>query len=249
MNFGQNPFVPRKKADILIVDGSSKQSIVSLKERGIRVVPTIKCNDVYDAIAYHPDIVVHPINYKTLIVAPNVFDYYNEALKDTGITLLKGEKNVEEKYPENIAYNVARISNYAIHNFKYTDEKLKYYLTKEGLDLINVNQGYSKCSVCIVGEKAMITSDISIHKALAKSDIDILLIDQGYIELPGLDYGFIGGSTGLLSEKEILFTGKYNHHPNKQEVNKFLKKNGVQPIFLNEEKIIDIGSIIPLNCN
>jgi len=249
MNDGQNPFIPKKEADILIVDGRAKKIIENLEKKNFKIIPTIECNELYEAISYHPDIVIHPINHNMVIVAPNVYDYYKNMLKNTGLKIIKGEKFLENKYPHNIAYNVARVSNYAIHNFKYTDEKLKYYLKKEGIELINTKQGYSKCSVANVGENSIITSDKSIDSATSKYGIDVLLIKPGHIELPTLDYGFIGGSTGLINQKKILFTGNYEEHPSKNHIDDFLKKNGIKPIFISNEKIIDLGSIIPLNCN
>ncbi|MTI49530.1 MAG: hypothetical protein FH761_16985 [Firmicutes bacterium] len=245
----QNPFIPKGKADLFVVDGRAKEIISELERMNTKVISTIRCPKLYDAISYHPDIVMHPISHKKIIVAPEVYEYYKEKLKKYGFEILKGEKKLKEKYPNNIAYNVARIFNYAIHNFKYTDEKLKFYLKKEGIELVNVKQGYTKCSVSIVGEKAIMTSDISIYKTLGKLGIDTLLIEQGYIELPGINYGFIGGSTGLLSDKELLFTGRYDDHPSRNNINNFLKKNQVMANIITSEKIIDLGSIIPLNCN
>ncbi len=243
---GQNPFIPKGKANLLIVDGRAKGIIENLKALKIEVIPTNRCKEVYEAISYHPDIVLHPVTHDTIIVAPNVFYYYKEIFRGTNIKVIEGEKRLGNEYPHNVAYNVARISEYAIHNFKYTDEKLKFYLEKLGLTFINVKQGYSKCSTAIINNKAVITSDPSIYKALMKINVDILLIEQGYIDLPGLNHGFIGGATGLLSPMDILFTGKYDNHPDKQKINRFIQKHGLTPIFLKNEKIIDLGSIIPL---
>jgi hypothetical protein len=242
-----NPFAPIERADAVIIDGRVRnETVKKLNSMGIQVIKTIKCDDVYEAISYHPDICIHPIDNSTLVVAPNVFEYYSYIFKNTSIKLIKGEKVLKSNYPYNVAYNVARVSRYAIHNFRYTDEKLLYYLKKKGIELINVKQGYSKCSVSIVNNNAMMTSDPSIFKRCSGYDIDILFIDAGYIELPGFDYGFIGGATGCISKNEFLFTGEYNNHPSRDKINQFLSKYGKKPIILSSKKIIDIGSIIPL---
>ncbi|KPU26663.1 hypothetical protein TR13x_09230 [Caloranaerobacter sp. TR13] len=246
----KNPFIPIQKAKAVIIDGSVSEKVINtLTELDIHVIKTVKCEEVYDAISYHPDIVIHPIDYQTLIIAPNVYDYYKDMLKNTHLKLIKGERKLKRNYPENIAYNVARVSRYAIHNFKYTDEKLKYYLEKLGIEFINVKQGYSKCSTCIVSDNAIITSDPSIYKECNKYSIDTLFINSGYIDLPGLDYGFIGGATGFISDIQLAFTGEYQHHPNFLDINVFLKKYGKKPVILSNKKIIDIGSIIPLVYN
>lgn len=246
----KNPFIPIRKAKAVIVDGRVSENILNtLTKFDIRVIKTIKCEELYDSISYHPDVVIHPIDYQTLIIAPNVYGYYKDMLKSTPLKLIKGERKLKRNYPENIAYNVARVSRYAIHNFKYTDEKLKYYLEKLGIEFINVKQGYSKCSICIVSDNAIITSDPSIYKECMKYSIDTLFINSGYIDLPGLDYGFIGGATGFISDIQLAFSGKYQHHPNSIDIDDFLKKYGKKPVILSNQKIIDIGSIIPLVYN
>ncbi len=243
----KNPFVPLNKANIAIIDGRASHKIKdNLSKYGVRVIETCKCEELYDSISYHPDIVLHPVNHKTVVVAPNVYDYYKDILPFYGIKIIMGEKELSRNYPENIAYNVARISRYAIHNTKNTDEKLKFYIEKEGIEFINVKQGYSKCSLAVIGEDVCITSDLSIHKELEKYAMDVLLIDEGYIELPGLNYGFIGGATGMLSKYELLLSGTLIDHPNSNKINEFLKKFKIKPIYLSNERILDIGSIITL---
>jgi len=242
-----NPFIPIKKANIAIVDGRIDDEIENnLKSLGLKVIKTIKCEEVHESIAYHPDIVLHPIDYDTLVVAPNVFEYYKDKLKKMGIKLIKGERFLGREYPEDIAYNVGRLSNIAVHNFKYTDEVLKFYLKKQNLSLIDVKQGYSKCSLAIVNERAAITADIPIYKKLRSLGFDILLIEPGYISLEGQKYGFIGGTNGSLSNNESIISGVIDNHPNKNEILNFFKKNKVKLIFLSKKPILDIGTIITL---
>ena len=136
----------------------------------------------------------------------------------------------------------------AIHNFKYTDEKLKYYLKKENVEFIHVNQGYAKCSMAIIGENSVITADYPIYIKLTKLGIDVLLVQPGYIELEGHTYGFIGGATGNLSKKDIMFSGKFDKHPDKEKVLNFLKKYKKRIVWLSNKKIMDIGTIISLYC-
>jgi len=245
-----NPFIPIHKSDIAIVDGRVSQEILcNLKKLNLEVILTCKCEELYEAISYHPDIVLHPINRNTLIVAPNVYDYYCDVLSHTGINLIKGEKKLERNYPNNVAYNVARVGDYMLHNLKYTDEKLKFYLHKENVEFINVKQGYTKCSISIINNKAIITSDPSIYKESIKLNLDTLFIDKGFIELPGLEYGFIGGATGLLSPNKLMITGSFDDHPDKNKINLFMEKYGVSPIILSNKKIIDMGSIITFTYN
>lgn len=246
----RNPFIPIEFANVVIVDGRIYDSSYEVfNKMNIKVIPTIACKEVQEPISYHPDIVLHPINHNTLIVAPNVFEYYFDNLSKLGIKIIPGEKKLDKEYPGDIAYNVGRIHNFAIHNFKYTDEKLKYYLKKENVEFINVKQGYSKCSIAIVDKKAIITSDYPIYEKLIALGIDVLLIKPGYIRLDGYDYGFIGGTCGNLSKSNIVFSGKFSKHPDEEKITKFLKKYNKKVVWLRDEEALDVGTIISLNCH
>lgn len=243
----ENPFIPRFKGEIAIVDGRvNKDIITALKKEGLEIIKTIKCNKVEASISYHPDIVIHPVNHDTIVVEPSVFEYYYKKISKFGIKVLKGEKDLTSKYPEDIAYNVARLKGIAIHNFKYTDNKLLGFFQDMGLKRINIKQGYSKCSMMIVDEKSAITSDIPMYNRLKEIGYDMLLIEQGHIDLPGQPYGFIGGCSGNLSKDKILLSGKLEKHPNKEEIFKFIEKKRKQIIFLSRANIVDIGTIIIL---
>jgi hypothetical protein len=108
---------------------------------------------------------------------------------------------------------------------------------------INVKQGYTKCSTCVVTNQAVITSDTSIAKSLSLEKIDVLLIPPGDIILPGMNYGFIGGATGLVENDVLAFYGHLDHYLYGKDVLSFLKKHKVEPMFLRNGKLIDRGSI------
>ncbi len=245
-----NPFIPIKEADTVIVAGNSDPEIIeSLKKLKLNIVPTIKSLEVDESIAYHPDIVIHPVNHSTLVIEPNVFDYYKEGLKNTNLKLIKGEKKLGVKYPDDIAYNIGRMKNIAIHNFDHTDGVLKFYLKKEGLDLIHVKQGYTKCSMAIVDDTSAITADKAIYKVLKEKGYSVLLIEPGYIRLENQKYGFIGGATGNLSKDIILLSGTLNDHPDKENIFEFFKSKNKTIKFLSNKNIVDVGTIISLKCN
>lgn len=244
-----NPFIPIKEADTVIVAGDADEQIItSLKKLKLNIIPTIKCLDVHDSISYHPDIVIHPINHNTLVIAPNVFDYYREALKGTNLKLIMGEKKLGVKYPDDIAYNIGRMHGSAIHNFAYSDELLKFYLKKQGLDFIDVKQGYSKCSLAIVDERSAITPDKPIYNVLSQRGYDVLLVEAGYVDLKHQNYGFIGGATGNYSKDIVFLSGILDGHRDKDYILRFIKNKNKIIHFLSKENIVDIGTIISLNC-
>lgn len=244
-----NPFIPLNPADIVIIDGRVGQEMINnLKKMNIKtIIPTIKCREVEESISYHPDIVIHPIDHNTLVISPSVFDYYDKKLKGLGIKIIKGNTYLGRNYPSDIAYNVGRVGNIALHKILHTDKIVKNHLKSENIKLVNIKQGYSKCAIAIVDFNSAITSDKTIYNCLLGLGFDALLISAGHIILKGQKYGFIGGATGNFDRDTMLFSGSLDEHPDKNKIKNFIKQKGIEIIYLSKEKLIDIGTIICLN--
>lgn len=242
--------------DSFIVDGYLSTALVdkritsnmkkSLNLKNIKIVETAPCSNTYDAIKYHPDISICKLNDNNIIVAPNVYEYYKKVLGDYNFNVIKGNSFIDSKYPNNIQYNVCIFGKYAMHNFKYTDKEILNYLDKNNYIKINIKQGYSKCSTCIVNENSIITSDEGIYNTVKQYGIDCLLIENGHIDLFELNYGFIGGCSGLISSNELAFYGDITKHPDYDRILNFVNSKNIKIICLSDEKLLDLGSIIPL---
>ena len=133
-----------------------------------------------------------------------------------------------------------------MQDFESQKNGINRYIEKNNIKKINVNQGYSKCSICIVDENSIITSDNGIYNECIKHNIDCLLIRQGYIDLFNMDYGFIGGCSGLLCNDELSFYGDIKKHPDYKKILHFVKSKNKKIISLSDENLLDLGSIIPL---
>lgn len=162
-----------------------------------------------------------------------------------------------ENYPGNIRYNAICTGKYFIHNLKYTDPELIRHARQwhsatrrptedetDTLIFIHVSQGYTRCCCLPVDDSSFITSDMGIAKALVAANADVLLIEKGYILLPGFDYGFIGGCAGHFVNRIILFNGDLSHHPDYLQIDAFLRERHVTPIFFQNYPLMDIGSIL-----
>lgn len=243
-----NPFISQGKISHVIVDGRISGEIMNnFAEMGIHIVKTPCCKELYPQIAGHPDILLHPVTKKDFVVAPNVFTYMEKVLLPLGYNVIPGEKVLSRNYPDNIAYNVARISNFALHHTRFTDPVLRNLLEENEIPLIHIKQGYSKCAVCVIADQAVITADRGIAKAVEKIGIEVLLITPGYIVLPDMEYGFIGGSTGFVGNNKLAFYGRIDKHPDSRRMIDFLLAHRVEPISLSNGMLEDFGSIIPLN--
>ncbi|WP_243120262.1 DUF6873 family GME fold protein [Caloramator sp. E03] len=246
-NYVKIPNLPENNISLAIVDGRIPSDIErELYKMNIRLIKTKKVQSLYEAISYHPDIMVHHLGGKDIIVAPNIDNSLVYQLENEGFNIIIGKSILYTKYPYDIYYNAARIGKYLVCNERFTDEILLHEIYKRGVKVINVKQGYSKCSICIVDSNSVITFDKGIKKELDKYNINTLLITPGHIKLFNLNYGFIGGSCGNLSKDKIAFFGNLKLHPDHEEIYSFVKKYGRKVINLSENIIIDLGTLIPL---
>lgn len=241
-----DPNLPKGKVSLVVVDGRIPKEIErAFFELNIRIIKTERIL-TYDAISYHPDIMMHHLGEEKIIVAPNISEKVVYNLENEGFKIIPGKKEVKEKYPEDVYYNVARVGNLAICNIKYTDDILLEEFYKQGVKIIDVKQGYSKCSISIVNENTIITSDKGIYKKVTKEGINCLLIKPGYVVLEGLNFGFIGGATGLIGKDNLAFYGSLDYHPEGDSIKNFLSKYNIKWQYLYEGPLLDFGTIVPL---
>lgn len=216
--------------------------INSLKKLNYDVIKIPKDNNLYEAINGHTDIQLNIINKHTLIVNKNINLSFKELLKTKNINFIESDSTLSSKYPNNISLNAYITDNYLVHNLKFTDKKiLEYSKNKKN---INVNQGYTKCSILPLREKAIITNDAGIYNTLKSENFDILLLPFGDIELSGFNYGFIGGVGGMISNDSMAFFGSLDNYTFGNEVKNFLYKYDIKPIYLSNTKLIDRGSLL-----
>ena len=226
---------------------ATNEELVNLSKLNMNPILIPKCNEVYEAIDGHPDIQVNVIKNKSsnqIIVQKNISAYFKEMLKSNNINYIVSKSSLSHTYPKDIILNSLILENYFIHNLKYTDENLlKSQISKVS---INVPQGYTKCSVLPVRDNVLITSDNGIYEALKNYNFHILLIPPGDILLPSLNYGFIGGVGGMISNDRIAFFGDLDSYKWGNEIKKFLYKYDVLPIALRKGKLIDRGSLLTI---
>ena len=218
-----------------------------LRNLGFEIIEIEKNDELYSEISSHVDISCLKIN-NNLIVNLYQFDIINEKLKNE-INLFKGNSRLEKNYPNDIAYNVAIVGNNAIHNFKYTDKKALEILKREKFNLIQVNQGYTNCSIAIIDENSIITTDKGIYNSLKDYDFDILFMED-FLDiklLNGNNYsiktGFIGGAISRI-ENNIFITGDLNKIDKDNKIRKFIANKGLKIIEFEGIDVIDYGGII-----
>lgn len=161
-----------------------------------------------------------------------------------GNTIFHGNpERLSSGYPGDSIYNGCSTGKFFIHNFKITYPGLLALAEKEDHIMVDVAQGYAKCSCVVVDEDSVITADKGIEKAAKKAGMDILLIGSGHVALEGYKYGFLGGASGRVGN-EIIFNGDLSAHPDYREIRRFIEERGLKTVYFPEYPLTDIGSLI-----
>lgn len=225
---------------------TSNEEIKSLKNLNIDIIKIPCNNNLYPAINGHVDIQLNILSAdtKTVIINKNIDNNFKKLLEQKKINFINSFNSLNKNYPENVYLNACITKDYLIHNLNFTDKEILYYCKDK--KQIHIKQGYSKCSILPLREKVVITSDMGIYKTLIKEDFDVLLVPFGDIELPGLNYGFIGGVGGMISSNAIAFFGSLEKYAFCDKVKEFLYKYDIEPIYLRNSKLFDRGSLLVL---
>jgi len=241
------PNLPTDNVNTVIVSGEYSYIIRELRNLGVNSITTSPNNLLPIPERYHADM---QCSYycagKIAISSYSCNSIFVKNLTKIGLKITKLEVNLNNKYPNNVWFNHLVLNNKIICNKKYTPSQILEYCSDNSKKIINVNQGYTKCSTAVVSDNAIITSDTGIATACKKYGLDVLKIRCGYILLPYYNYGFIGGCCGKLSDCTLAFTGKIKQHPDYNNIKSFLLNHQINILELSNKPLLDIGSILPL---
>lgn len=220
-----------------------------LKELGYRLIEINSNKKLYPEISSHTDIFCTKIK-NNLIIETSQYDLIKNNIINE-IDVIKGNSIVENNYPQDIKYNVCILGKYAIHNFNYTDSRIKEILQKEKYNLINVKQGYTKCSIAVIDENSIIISDKGLYEELKQYNFDILflnyklnikLLNEGKFSSMN---GFVGGAISRIGDN-IFISGNLNEIDRKNEIRNFIQKRNLHIISFKDLDVIDYGGIIEI---
>ncbi len=228
----------------VILDKSADNEIFQiLRQLNIDYYKSCSLDFLYSPVNTHPDMQIHFTSCNTAVVAPSAYNHYAQILPDN-IKLIKGSKDPDCTYPGDCAYNVAKLGKKVIGNLRYTDTKIKEIYASQGYTFINVNQGYTKCNLCVVDENSAITEDEGLYRTLSSNGIDILKISPGTVGLKGFANGFLGGASGIISHKKLAFCGNLKKNSVAEQIYSFVKSKSVDIICLSSTDLMDFGSIL-----
>jgi hypothetical protein len=240
-----HPNLPQNSVNTVLIGEKHSYLSESLGNLGITAILVGKNCAVSPMIGDHPDISVFHAGGNHLIISETAVIDTNRLIQ-LGFHVQTANKPASPKYPDEVSLNACLVGNRLFHKVSLSDKNITAQAYKNKWRLINVNQGYTKCSICVLDQNHIITADMGIHKAAQQSGLNSLLISSGQIELDGYHAGFIGGACGKIAKDKIAFTGTLKYHKDENKINDYIRSLGIKSIYLTDEPCFDIGSIIPL---
>ena len=212
------------------VSEDAEQGLVSwLREQGCTFISFRTEGIVAEPVSNHPDMFICRMGYSD----------------DAQLVICSEEKrkSLGKVYPQDIPYNAACTGRFFIHNLRFTAPELIETAGNLGMKMIDIRQGYAKCSIVIVDENSIITYDHGIAEKCRSCGMDVLEIRPGHVLLPGYDTGFIGGTSGRIGNT-IVFNGNLAEHPDFCAIKAFIEGKGLTLKWFEDWPLTDIGSII-----
>ena len=221
-----------------------------ISRNGYKVIEVNYPGQVSEPVSTHPDIFMCKIEFSNI---SNNSRFFCGDIKKLG-----------KKYPDEAIYNACATGKYFVHNLKISDSGILDWADQNELEFVDVPQGYTRCNLLPVGPSNFITSDRGIFKLLSKAEADVLLISNKNIVLKGYDYGFLAGCSGIISanknfehlpscygsslvksaEYTVIFNGDLSAHPDFEEIIDYINNCGLNALWVRDNKLADIGSIL-----
>lgn len=241
--FLKNPNIPENKVTTVYANVDDIALKNAFNDLSIKVINVIENTLLETPVSKHADILANYIGKSTFLSDKHQIELCKFIDDNNGKSVII--ENIKSPYPNDCLLNFADIGDYIICNKSILTEQITGFLPNK--PIIDVKQGYSKCSVSICKHNTIITDDISVYNAVLQYDnINSLLIEKGSVHINKYDYGFIGGCCGLIDKNTLLFNGDLSLHSDFDKIKNFLYDNGVNYIDIKGKPLTDIGSIIPI---
>ena len=237
----------------LIVDcRTSDKELQRLLSFGFNLIPTEKVSSLYEAVDGHPDLQFFRIE-KKVIAHQGLCKNQMELLSKLGASIILGNSSLSLPYPKNIPYNALLSPDLFMHRLDSTDpiilNEIQELKKSKDISLVNVRQGYSRCSCAYVGNNSYITEDIVMTERLLALGKQVFYQKHSNVYLEGFDFGFIGGAISLISihgEELVLISGSLDSYFYGKELKEFLKRRNIRYECIGEGKLMDRGTIISI---
>ncbi len=215
-----------------------------LAHRGFETIPMPRYERLQRGVSAHPDMLLFFLG-DICITTGEYFSIARESfekIEALGYTVRLTDQTPSPEYPNDILFNSLLLGNTLYGYEKGMSRELVSLARERNINIVNVRQGYTKCSSLKISENAIVTADRGIASAVSEHGGDVLLISAGSIRLDGYDTGFIGGCGGE-KDNAVYFCGDIFMHPDAHRIIEFCKKHEKECVSLGNSILFDAGSL------
>jgi hypothetical protein len=241
----ETPNLPTSPVRAVMMSGESKTLSEAFKRHYIRVFHTTMNQSLHESISGHADMLVYHMENAEFLVSSDQISLYKE-LRSLELNPHYLRALIKSPYPCDVLLNAARVGHFLICNLKTVAVEIINAAKLADLEIVDISQGYTKCSICIINSNAIITEDKGIKDACVKRGIDALLISKGSVKLNKQNYGFFGGCTGLIDKNKLATAGNIKYHTDYNRISDFLCKHNIEAVSMADGTLFDIGGILPV---
>ena len=230
----------KEKAITVCVDGRMPRAIRDrLTALGAKVVslPTFSALPV--PVSGHPDLLGAVLPDGSLLLPRTYYETAPALFDSLAVPLCLTDEKPTGVYPGDVLFDALPIGG-TLYGKRGAVSKTLLSCYR---NFVPVRQGYAKCSVLPVSDRAAITADRGLADALKKSGVEVLLIRPGNILLPGYDRGFIGGAAGGIGSGRIVFFGDPLTHPDGEAILDFIAGHKKSAVSSAEGLLTDYGGL------
>ncbi len=224
----------------------------SLLRLGFRVIKMPSEEHIPAPMASHPDMLM--LAHKSMIIsscgyaerADYIFSDISECIG--GLKMTFTSESAGEKYPYDCIFNALIIGDKMFVKTDTCARAVLDYAAGSGITVIHTNQGYPACTVLPLGDNHAVTSDKGMADILRYNGISVTQIENGDISLSPYEYGFIGGTAGIL-DRTVYFLGDPSLHRDFEKIRSAIFEAGMTYKALSDEPLADLGRLILYDCD
>ena len=198
----------------------------------------------------HADLSIFCPDESTAFISPHLTGTdFAFSLSELGYSVIPVTDSFGNTYPYDCALNICLIGDWLVANRKTASKQaLEYCVHQLGKKPIWVNQGYAKCSICVLNDHTIITADAGIADATRRNGIETLQLESDCSVLEGYSNGFIGGCGFKFGDSHFCFTGIFDNFSLRDSnlILETLSQNKLEAVFLTTQPLFDIGGLILL---
>lgn len=227
---------------VYLMSDKYSEFVKAVENLGHTVIPSDTVDIFHKPEQKHADMQCLKIGKMYFLL--NECEFLKKSLNLHNTTVISEKAN--KRYPENVLLNCLYLNNTLYGKLSAISSDVKQYCNENDIKIVNVNQGYTRCSTLVIDKKAIITADSSIATALKNNGVEVLKICEGNIILKGFNYGFIGGA-GAKIDNTIYFFGNVKLHPDYNKIKAFIDKHNKEiKILCPKMPLTDIGGIVKM---